>query len=164
MLNLAYIHEAIADQEWFLAVYADRRAISKAPLDDAEGDSFFVSFRGRPDEVRRGRELLEPMAAAGWSVFDVHFLTFDASLLVLRPDTSKGEALTLVAEHLGIPQRAVAAVGDWRNDTEMIRWAGLGVAMPGSFRETVDAADLVLPNGCEDDGVARWIEEMLARS
>ncbi|MEN8148625.1 MAG: HAD family hydrolase [Planctomycetota bacterium] len=156
------IHEALAEQEWFLAVYADRRAISAAPLSEAEGDPFFVSFRGRPDEVRRGMELLAPLAEAGWTVFDVHFLTFDASLLVVRPDTSKGVALALVAEHLSIPREAVAAVGDWRNDTEMIRWAGLGVAMPGSARETIDAADLVLPTGCEDDGVAEWIEGMLA--
>lgn len=155
------IHEDIADQEWFLAVYADRRAISASPLDEASGDPFFVSFRGRPDEVRRGKELLRPLADAGFSVFDVHFLTYDASLLVLRPDTSKGAALALVAEHLGIGREDVAAVGDWRNDTEMLRWAGLGVAMPGSAREATDAADLVLPEGCEDDGVARWIEAML---
>ena len=43
-----------------------------------------------------------------------------------------------------------------------LRSTVLGVAMPGSARETVDAADLVLPEGCEDDGVARWIERMLA--
>jgi Cof subfamily protein (haloacid dehalogenase superfamily) len=156
------IHEGIAEQEWFLAVYADRRAISPSPLEDSEGDPFFVSFRGRPDEVRRAKELLRPLAEEGWSVFDVHFLTYDASLLVLRPDTSKGVALALVAEHLGIRREDVAAVGDWRNDTEMIRWAGLGVAMRGSSRDAPDAADLVLPEGCEDDGVAKWIEGLLA--
>lgn len=58
-------------------------------------------------------------------------------LVLSRPDylellpagASKGRALEWLADHLGIPLARTIAVGDQENDLEMIRAAGLGVAM-----------------------------------
>jgi hydroxymethylpyrimidine pyrophosphatase-like HAD family hydrolase len=36
--------------------------------------------------------------------------------------------------------------------------------MPRSAPEVMEVADLVLPTGCEDDGVAEYLEELLGRS
>ena len=52
---------------------------------------------------------------------------------------SKGAALSFLASHLGVPLEQTVAAGDQENDLEMIRAAGLGVAMPLS-PETVQAA------------------------
>jgi HAD superfamily hydrolase (TIGR01484 family) len=42
---------------------------------------------------------------------------------------SKASGLAIVAERLGVGQGDVLAIGDGRNDMEMLRWAGRGVAM-----------------------------------
>jgi hydroxymethylpyrimidine pyrophosphatase-like HAD family hydrolase len=81
---------------------------------------------------------------------------------VLRPRATKGTALRELAESLGVPRERVAAVGDWKNDEEMIRFAGTGVAMPNADPAVIAAADVVLPWDSENDGVARWLLGLLA--
>jgi hydroxymethylpyrimidine pyrophosphatase-like HAD family hydrolase len=53
----------------------------------------------------------------------------------------------------------VLAIGDGRNDTEMLRWAGRGVAMGQAPLEVQEAADDVTET-VHNDGVAfelaRW--------
>ena len=72
---------------------------------------------------------------------------------------NKGEALQTVCDYLGIDPAQAMAFGDDLNDIGMIRLAGVGVAM-GNAYETVKAeADLVAPT-CDEEGVARVIEEL----
>lgn len=85
---------------------------------------------------------------------ELQFATGPAARLVLsRTDylellpqgVSKGEALKIVAGHLGIPLARAIAVGDQENDLEMIRGAGLGIAMPNSPPAVRIGADRVAP-------------------
>ena len=75
---------------------------------------------------------------------------------------SKASGVELVAEKLGVPQADVLAVGDGRNDIEMLRWAGRGVAMGQSVEEVRAAADHVTGT-VWDDGVvtelSRWFPD-----
>ena len=48
---------------------------------------------------------------------------------VINPQVSKARALAMVANRFGVSQADVCAIGDNKNDEEMIAWAGLGVAM-----------------------------------
>jgi HAD superfamily hydrolase (TIGR01484 family) len=66
---------------------------------------------------------------------------------------SKASGLAHVAERLGVDAADVLAIGDGRNDIEMLRWAGRGVAMGQSVEETRAAADDVTAS-VYDDGVA----------
>ncbi len=72
---------------------------------------------------------------------------------------SKASGVAIVAEQLGVDQADVLAIGDGRNDIEMLRWAGRGVAMGQSVQEVIDAADHVT-GSVYDDGAAveisRW--------
>jgi Cof subfamily protein (haloacid dehalogenase superfamily) len=72
---------------------------------------------------------------------------------------SKASGLALVADKLGVGQDDVLAIGDGRNDIDMLRWAGRGVAMGQSVEEVQEAADDVTET-VYDDGVAaeldRW--------
>jgi HAD superfamily hydrolase (TIGR01484 family) len=72
---------------------------------------------------------------------------------------SKASGLALAAERLGVGQGDVLAIGDGRNDMEMLRWAGRGVAMGQAVEEVRAAADGVTAS-VYDDGVAvelaRW--------
>ena len=48
---------------------------------------------------------------------------------MLDAGVSKAAALAEVARRLGVPREQVLAIGDSFNDLDMIRWAGVGVAM-----------------------------------
>jgi HAD superfamily hydrolase (TIGR01484 family) len=72
---------------------------------------------------------------------------------------SKASGLAIVADKLAVDQADVLAIGDGRNDIEMLRWAGRGVAMGQSIEEVREAADAVT-DSVYDDGAAtelsRW--------
>jgi HAD superfamily hydrolase (TIGR01484 family) len=72
---------------------------------------------------------------------------------------SKASGLAKVAAELGIDQADVLAIGDGRNDIEMLRWAGRGVAMGQSVEVVREAADAVT-DSVYDEGAAveldRW--------
>lgn len=63
---------------------------------------------------------------------------------------SKASGLSYVCEQLGVDPADVLAIGDGRNDIEMLRWAGRGVAMGQAVQEVIDAADAVAPTVGED--------------
>lgn len=67
----------------------------------------------------------------------------------------KGVALGKLAEHYGIKQSEVIAMGDGDNDIPMIEYAGLGVAMENAPDDVKRYANLIAPTN-NDDGVA-WV-------
>jgi Cof subfamily protein (haloacid dehalogenase superfamily) len=78
----------------------------------------------------------------------------------MNPEASKGAALEMVANRLGIARERVIAFGDGNNDIPMLKWAGRGVAM-GTAKEHVRAiADDVAPP-YDEDGLGIFIERML---
>jgi Cof subfamily protein (haloacid dehalogenase superfamily) len=72
---------------------------------------------------------------------------------------SKASGVAHVCEELGVPQEATLAIGDGRNDIELLKWAGRGVAMGQAVEEVKAAADDVTGT-VYDDGVvtelSRW--------
>jgi HAD superfamily hydrolase (TIGR01484 family) len=76
---------------------------------------------------------------------------------------SKAVGLDYVAEQLGVGADEALAVGDGRNDLEMLAWAGRGVAM-GNAPAEVRAAVSEVCGRVQDDGLAALLEAVLARS
>jgi hypothetical protein len=74
-----------------------------------------------------------------------------------RADCSKATGLARVAEALGIDGANVAAVGDWLNDLEMLRWAPRSFAMPHAPDGVKSAATDVLERGGVAEAIARWL-------
>ena len=72
---------------------------------------------------------------------------------VLPLGTSKAAALEWLAARLGVAREEVLAVGDERNDIEMLAWAGTGVAMGNAHPEVKAVADWVTAP-VEEDGCA----------
>ena len=70
---------------------------------------------------------------------------------------SKASGLQHVVDELGLGPADVLAIGDGRNDIEMLRWAGRGVAMAQAVEEVREAADAVTGT-VHDDGAAVEIE------
>lgn len=76
---------------------------------------------------------------------------------VSAPGVTKRAGLEELAGLVGAAASDVVCFGDMPNDIEMIRWAGLGVAMGNAVAEVQRAADEVTATN-DDDGVARVLE------
>ncbi len=70
---------------------------------------------------------------------------------------SKASGLEHVCTDLGLSAADVLAIGDGRNDIEMLQWAGRGVAMGQAIQPVQDAADAVT-DSVYDDGAAVELE------
>jgi len=82
--------------------------------------------------------------------------------LDLQPvGVTKASGLEHVATVLGVGREEALAIGDGRNDLEMLRWAGRGVAMGQAVEEVRDAADDVT-GSVEEDGAATELERWFA--
>jgi Cof subfamily protein (haloacid dehalogenase superfamily) len=76
------------------------------------------------------------------------------------PHVSKWHGIMQVLDQLGIQGHQVAAIGDDVNDLEMIRHAGLGIAMGNAIDAVKQAADRHVPSN-NDHGVAVAIDQLL---
>ena len=86
-----------------------------------------------------------------------YFIGWTAWLDIAPEGISKASGLQWVCRDLGVDAAEVLAIGDGRNDIEMLRWAGRGVAMGHGVQEVLDAADAVTVS-VDEDGVARELE------
>ena len=77
------------------------------------------------------------------------------------PGCTKGKALQWLCEYLRIEPAQVIAFGDGENDKEMLAFAGLGLAVADAGEACRAAADGVI-GACEEDGVAEYLERLLA--
>jgi Cof subfamily protein (haloacid dehalogenase superfamily) len=70
---------------------------------------------------------------------------------------SKASGVAYVVEELGLTGDDVLAIGDGRNDIELLQWARRGVAMGQAIQAVIDAADDVTAS-VQDDGAAIELE------
>jgi len=89
-----------------------------------------------------------------------YFIGWSAWLDLVPEGVNKGTALADIAARYQIDPSDVLAMGDGRNDLEMLRWAGRGVALGDAPAEVKDTADHV--TGRFDDGgtveeLSRWL-------
>ncbi|MBD5805624.1 sugar-phosphatase [Limosilactobacillus walteri] len=82
----------------------------------------------------------------------------DFYLEFMNKQASKGNALRVLSEELGIKQDEVMALGNAQNDDSMIEFAGLGVAMGNSIPGTLKIANATTADN-NHDGVGQAIEK-----
>lgn len=80
---------------------------------------------------------------------------------VMAAHAHKGSALHELAAKLGIDTKEVAAFGDYLNDYELLREAGLAIAMDNAHPDLKAIADVIAPANTEH-GVLQVLEEFLA--
>ena len=88
-----------------------------------------------------------------------YFVGWSAWLDIAPAGVNKATALAQVAAGLGVDRRDVLAIGDGRNDIEMLTWAGRGVAVGDAAQEVAEAADHVTGTFADGGTVAellRW--------
>lgn len=82
-----------------------------------------------------------------------------AWLDMAAPGVSKATALEKIRRRLEVPEGDSVTVGDGFNDVEMLRWAGVGVAMGQALPGVVEAAD-VQTGTIWDDGTAEVLDAL----
>jgi HAD superfamily hydrolase (TIGR01484 family) len=91
--------------------------------------------------------------AVGWTAW-----------LDLAPDgVSKASALEPVRVALGVPRERTLAIGDGRNDVEMLQWAARAVAM-GQAEPVLLAVETEVTGPVEADGLADVLEPLAAHA
>jgi hypothetical protein len=110
---------------------------------------------GHPKDLDIVREDLTPVVAEHGRLVR----TRQDYLEIIPIAASKGAALARLAAHVGVPLSRAVAVGDQENDLEMLREAGLGVAMPHAPEPVRRAADRIAPTHAEG-GLLRLFGEL----
>ncbi|HHS49759.1 MAG TPA: hypothetical protein ENN07_01430 [candidate division Zixibacteria bacterium] len=86
--------------------------------------------------------------------FPMHYIEYRAR------GTSKGRALKMLREYLGIPRESVLAIGDYVNDLPMVDEAGIFACPASAHDDILAVADYVSPLSNEEGAVAQIIEEL----
>ena len=103
-------------------------------------------------------EKLEPVVAALDGVYVTSSWTGTREIMVRGAD--KANAARHLAERLGIDPEEVLAIGDHRNDLELLAWAGTGVAMGNAAPELKEIADWITMSN-DEDGVAHALQRFI---
>jgi len=111
---------------------------------------------GDPDKIRFALSRIPETFTRRFSIVSsaMNLLEFH------HPKATKGQAVRELAAILGICREEIICIGDSGNDIDMIRYAGLGVAMDNATDEVKAAADFITAandNGGVAEVVRRYI-------
>lgn len=108
------------------------------------------------EEKERWRETLEAIEGITLTSSFIHNFEIGGRT------TSKATALRYLMQRLGVKPEELMAVGDSPNDGEMIKLAGIGVAVGNATEEIKTLADYITGTNNED-GVAQAIEKFVLK-
>ena len=104
-------------------------------------------------------ELAQKLLEKGSPIPGIAFLRSGDGIIELNStNASKGNALCILCEKLGIQLENVLAIGDNENDISMLQAAGISAAMRNAEDDVKQAAKFVAGNN-EEDGAAHFLEE-----
>ncbi|ASS76176.1 hypothetical protein CIG75_15335 [Tumebacillus algifaecis] len=116
-----------------------------------------------PDKMK---PLIEDLRKIDDHQFSMFISTYDfpgyTFLEMFDHASSKASGIDHLAKEFGIKPEEVVAVGDNANDLEMIRYAGLGVAMGQGVEELKQAADWTTKSN-DEDGVAYLVHKWMLK-
>ena len=76
----------------------------------------------------------------------------------MPPGINKGRSIIEIADYYGIDHKDTYAFGDEINDIEMIKMAGVGVAMGNANTYIKEIADKIALSN-DEDGIAHFVRE-----
>lgn len=123
-----------------------------------------LMYWSRVDEgdLARSVELLDAATGPAVNVVDSGFSGGFGYFDVVQPGVSKATGIRVLMDAFGIDASGVMAFGDAGNDADMLRLAGVGVAMGNASDELKSIADIVC-DPCEEQGVLKVLEEVFGR-
>jgi hypothetical protein len=123
--------------------------------------NFKIVYMGEEEQLRELHEHLEDKFGdtlkyilAPEAYVGCYFLT------ILHPNADKSHGIKSVSEALGFDLENLTVFGDNFNDMGMFSLAGTSVAMANAQPEVKDAACVVLKESNDEDGVAKYLEQL----
>lgn len=101
------------------------------------------------EEIDRAKELLEDDK---YSLIRTGYNNVE----LVRRDVSKGKSLEIIAEKYNIERKNILAIGDSENDIEMIKYAGMGIAMGNAYEHVKEISDEITSSN-DEEGVSKAI-------
>ena len=86
--------------------------------------------------------------------------SFDYFCEIANKEATKGSAIKFLANRLGFSEKEVLAIGDQNNDIEMVKTAGIGVAMANGTDEIKAEADYITDT-VQNDGFVKAINKFV---
>ena len=86
--------------------------------------------------------------------------SFDFNLEIGGNTTSKGDALNFLTQMLGLTSKNVLSIGDNPNDSSMLDFAKIAVAVENAHEDVLRLADYTTSSN-DEDGVAKAIEKFV---
>ena len=137
-------------------VFTKVKEVSMEEILNGEYKIYKTMYVGEPSQIEEiqnkyGKKLCEKYNGirSQVSIYETMPYNADKSLAVKR-----------LAERLGIDREEVMAMGDGNNDVEMLKYAGVSVAMGNSTEDALKAAKFVTDTN-ENDGVAKAIDKYI---
>ena len=117
-----------------------------------------LSIINREERLDKLQQYLEEQYAGRLSVLQSrpYFLEITSF------EATKGRALKYLGDLQNISREEIVAIGDSYNDVDMLRFAGMGVAMANAPAVVQEAADVITKSNLED-GVAVFLEEYILK-
>ena len=125
-------------------------------LEHQEVEPAKLSIINRDERMEGLEHYLEEKYAGRLTVLQSrpHFLEITST------EATKGQALKYLGDMQSIEVKDIVAIGDSYNDIDMLRFAGLGVAMANAPAAVQDVADFITDSNVED-GVATFLERYI---
>lgn len=161
----------VASQWWFQQVPVKYDLCASADDDPHPNDTCRISIVTTSREMKGLAAQVRERFAESTFIHDFPVLSKDGNgrhladdaihlLEVFRADTNKWTAIAAHAEARGIPVERVATIGDEINDLDLIRNAGLGIAVGNGLESVRSVADCVTETN-DNAGVAVAINHIL---
>ena len=124
-------------------------AIAKPELSDYKGGNVYqVCAYLRPEDEHLVEPIREDVVMTSW-----HYGGKD----IIAAGGGKMAGIKRYLEYAGIKREEIIAFGDAENDLDMLRFAGIGVAMGNGSEEAKAAADYVTAD-IDDDGIEKALK------
>lgn len=120
-----------------------------------------IVYTGELDMLREFQDSLNTNYIGKYNTYLMHNLTNVGTMLeVINAKGSKWISLDEHAKIRGIKREEIIAIGDDNNDIEMIKNAGLGIAMKNATKEVKRVSDIISDKTNDEAGVGYVLKEL----
>ncbi len=129
---------------------------NKIDFDKGENYIYKIVFMDKPEKIIGVRKNIPKEIIEKYEVTS----SVPEYIEFVKKGIKKSEAIKFIMDKCKIKQEEVIAIGDGENDIEMLRFAGLGVAMGNADDYVKENADYITSSN-HDDGVGKVIERFI---
>lgn len=128
--------------------------------EEVKENPHLIVFKDSVDKINAVKEKLETELKLPIS----YTMSTPYSLEFMAKGISKASSLEYLTNILDIKRDETLAIGNGLNDLDMLRWAGIGVAMKNSDRSLLEKWSSISEYDNNDDGVSYILDKILLRN